>query len=200
MNNFIYENSYSLSYELCKEIIEKFENDDTKLPGEVMSGYYPDIKKTTDLNISNCNNWNFIHTVLYKELMHNINIYKKNINNMYEYCNINQNTKELYKILNDYIDIPSIIIKKYQIHTGRYVYHNDFHVNYLNGKYRVLTFLWYLNDIENGGETDFFSGQIVIKPKMGKLIIFPACWTFPHSGKIPHSDNKYIVTGWIYSH
>jgi hypothetical protein len=36
-----------------------------------------------------------------------------------------------------------------------------------------------------------------IKPKSGKLLIFPACWTYPHRGTMPISDDKYIITGWI---
>ena len=65
--------------------------------------------------------------------------------------------------------------------------------------YRVLTYLFYLNDIDEGGETEFFGGDIKIIPKAGKLIIFPASWTFPHCGKMPISSNKYIITGWIYN-
>jgi hypothetical protein len=56
--------------------------------------------------------------------------------------------------------------------------------------------LWYLNTLEEGGETDFYNRGMV-KAQEGKLIIFPACWTYPHAGVMPISDNKYIITGWI---
>ena len=64
---------------------------------------------------------------------------------------------------------------------------------------RKLTFLWYINDVEEGGETEFF-GNHKIKPEAGKLILFPASWTFPHCGKMPISDDKYIITGWLWEH
>ena len=54
-----------------------------------------------------------------------------------------------------------------------------------------MTYLWYLNDVTDGGETAF-NGEYKIKPTAGKLILFPASWTFPHCGKMPVSSDKYI--------
>jgi hypothetical protein len=81
---------------------------------------------------------------------------------------------------------------------GRYVYHHDFSIDLKNKKNRVITYLWYLNDVDLGGETDFLNGEIKVVPECGKLILFPASWTYPHKGCIPKSSNKYIITGWIY--
>ena len=36
-----------------------------------------------------------------------------------------------------------------------------------------------------------------IKPEAGKLLLFPASWTFPHCGQMPISHDKYIITGWL---
>jgi hypothetical protein len=65
-------------------------------------------------------------------------------------------------------------------------------------KSRLLTFIWYLNTVENGGETEFFNGRIKIKPEKGKLLLFPSTWTYNHKGNIPISSDKYIVTGWVW--
>jgi hypothetical protein len=51
---------------------------------------------------------------------------------------------------------------------------------------------------EEGGETELCI-DLKIKPEKGKLLIFPASWLYPHSGKMPISNDKYIVTGWIYA-
>jgi hypothetical protein len=48
-----------------------------------------------------------------------------------------------------------------------------------------------------GGETEI-TGYIKIKPKTGSLLLFPATWTYPHCGKMPISNDKYIITGWVY--
>ena len=62
---------------------------------------------------------------------------------------------------------------------------------------RIVTFLFYLNDVEEGGETFFYNGKV--KPEAGKLILFPATWTYNHKGNMPISNDKYIVTGWFYN-
>lgn len=61
---------------------------------------------------------------------------------------------------------------------------------------RFLSFLWYLNDVETGGET-VFEG-VEIKPETGKLIVFPPMWMFPHIGKPPISNNKYILSTYLH--
>jgi hypothetical protein len=43
----------------------------------------------------------------------------------------------------------------YQVQkSGHYVWHHDAAVE--EGKVRVLTFIWYLNTVNEGGETDFY--------------------------------------------
>ena len=86
-------------------------------------------------------------------------------------------------------------IQKYDRGKGYYNYHNDF--EYSNKGVRVITFIWYLNDVEEGGETEFIDGTI-IKPKKGQLLLFPSDWTYMHKGNMPLSNDKYICTGWIY--
>ena len=54
-------------------------------------------------------------------------------------------------------------------------------------------FITYLNDVENGGETNFHHFKIKIKPKQGKTMIWPAEWTHAHSGEVVKSGKKYII-------
>ena len=62
---------------------------------------------------------------------------------------------------------------------------------------RHLVFMTYLNDVEEGGETEFFYQNLKIKPKKGLTIIWPADWTFTHRGLTTVYETKYIVTGWL---
>ena len=55
----------------------------------------------------------------------------------------------------------------------------------------------YLNDVDDGGETEFYHQKIKINPEKGKLAIFPTYWTHHHKGNPPISNNKYILNNWI---
>jgi len=62
---------------------------------------------------------------------------------------------------------------------------------------RLMAWMVYLNDVEEGGETEFLYQHMRIKPKEGTLLIFPAGYTHTHRGNPPLSNSKYILTGWV---
>lgn len=61
---------------------------------------------------------------------------------------------------------------------------------------RYLSYLWYLNDVDEGGKT-VFTG-LTIQPKKGMLVMFPPLWMFPHKGEPPITGPKYILTGYLH--
>lgn len=61
---------------------------------------------------------------------------------------------------------------------------------------RLLTHIVYLNDVEDGGETELLYYHKRFKPKAGTMLIFPAAYTHTHRGNPPLSNEKYIITGW----
>lgn len=202
MEEYIYTKKDSLSPELCNTIIE-YHKDETflKYQGVTQNGLNKNIKDTTDLVIPlSDTKWQNINTILSEELSKNIKIYIHNLNNKENYKsenNYNFNYKHLkgnkVHLLNNFM------IQKYDQNIGKYIYHEDGSIKTKKNSYRVITYLWYLNNVEEGGETEFFGGEFKIKPEEGKLLFFPACWCFPHRGNKPKSSDKYIVTGWFYS-
>lgn len=62
---------------------------------------------------------------------------------------------------------------------------------------RIGTYILYLNDVDEGGETEFLYLGKRIKPKKGRLVIFPSGYTHTHRGNPPLSGEKNILTGWI---
>lgn len=62
---------------------------------------------------------------------------------------------------------------------------------------RALVWAIYLNDVEEGGETEFLYQHERVKAKQGRLVIWPAGITHPHRGNPPYSNEKYIATGWF---
>ena len=62
---------------------------------------------------------------------------------------------------------------------------------------RFLAFLVYLNDVEEGGETNFLGINKKLKPKRGRGIIFPPLWMVPHQGQPTISEDKYIFSTYL---
>ena len=63
--------------------------------------------------------------------------------------------------------------------------------------HRALLFQFYLNDVADGGETEFYYQKRKVAARQGRLIIAPAGFTHAHKGHIATSGDKYIVTSWI---
>lgn len=61
---------------------------------------------------------------------------------------------------------------------------------------RFLSFFWYLNDVRDGGETEFV--DLTIEPRKGRLVVFPPLWVFPHKGNEPISNPKYIISTYLH--
>jgi hypothetical protein len=205
-NNYFYVNPISISQELCKTIINMFDSDKNKYEGVTFGGLNKNIKETHDLVIPNTPNktgfdkWNKIQKFLEKELAKNTKEYVKMLDNTVNMNHEKENTTEVYNTFaSDKLTNECFMVQRYSKQKGRYIYHNDFRCDWDSKKYRVITYLWYLNTVEEGGETEFW-GTHTIKPERGKLLLFPASWTFPHRGKMPLSHDKYIITGWLYLH
>ena len=61
---------------------------------------------------------------------------------------------------------------------------------------RVLAWMIYLNDVTEGGETEFPSQDKKFQPRCGDVLFWPAHFTHPHRGIASKTQVKYIVTGW----
>lgn len=196
MDNFIFLIDNNLDEIFCDNLIKKYENDQNKYIGVVGRNgtINKELKNTTDLEISRFLNWKYEDTILCQALNKGINEYIDNIFNNLTNINIfNINLNIFSKLYNT--NDTGYKIQKYDRDKGYFNYHNDF--EYSVKGVRVITFIWYLNDVEEGGETEFIDGTI-IKPKKGQLLLFPSDWTYMHKGNMPLSNDKYICNGWIY--
>ena len=63
---------------------------------------------------------------------------------------------------------------------------------------RILVYMTYLNDIDDGGGTMFYHQDYTVTPKKGKTVIFPAGFTHQHKGEISNTQDKFILTGWLW--
>ena len=62
---------------------------------------------------------------------------------------------------------------------------------------RVAAYTIYLNDVEEGGETEFLHQSLRLSPKKGTFAIWPSGYYHTHRGNPPLSGKKYIATGWL---
>lgn len=195
-SSLIYLNNNSISKQLCDEIIHLYESQNTQYHGVTAGGLNKNVKDTMDFIIPVEDPWIKIREFLALELERNLKMYMEQLNS---HTFENENSSSKFKFFDGTVcSTQCFMIQRYIKQVGRYIYHNDFSIEYYEKKYRIITFLWYLNTVEEGGETEIW-GTERIKPEAGKLLLFPACWTFPHTGKMPISDNKYIITGWLYT-
>jgi hypothetical protein len=88
----------------------------------------------------------------------------------------------------------SFKMQKTNLREGYHIWHYESGNREISN--RLLTWMLYLNDVEEGGETEFLYQSMRVKPKQGTLLIWPAAFTHTHRGNPPLSNEKYIVTGW----
>jgi hypothetical protein len=62
---------------------------------------------------------------------------------------------------------------------------------------RVVSALLYLNEVEEGGETEFVNFDIKVKPKPGRLVIFPSNYAYRHAARLPKKGTKYVAVFWM---
>lgn len=60
-----------------------------------------------------------------------------------------------------------------------------------------VSFVVYLNDVEQGGETVFPYLEETIKPQRGTLLFYPSSFTHSYQETPPTSNPKYTLSGWI---
>ena len=90
-----------------------------------------------------------------------------------------------------------IRMKKYSVDgEDNFGYHADVG-DYASAR-RFLVVMFYLNDVEEGGETVFPEYKLAAKPTKGSLLVFPPFWTHPHQAEIPKSNDKYIISTYLH--
>jgi len=170
--------AYQIDEELCDKIIENFEGMKKGQTIDEVRGYTRMNESMLDSDILED------YT---KEIKAAFEAYKKE----YEWSNI-MTTKWSF--------FPPFNLQKYLPGDA----YNPMHIEEggpREGKIqRKLAFTTYLNDIEEGGETEFLCQGILVKPKKGLTVIWPAGWTHPHRGIPALKETKYIATGWAGYH
>lgn len=134
------------------------------------------------------------------------NFYQRNIGHDPAYRGLYHNFSELsykyfsdLKITEDFLPIKygfeELRIKKYDV-GDEFDRHVDV-ADYSSAK-RWLACQVYLNEDFKGGETKFDIHDTIIKPKTGRVLVFPPLWTYPHAGLPVVEGKKYILTTYFH--
>ena len=175
----IYDNV--IDEESCKGLIEKFEELQDK--HEIV-----DIEDKEDrisfnqIVLTKSEEWKTVNDGMMKLFQTYITQYKKE-------CNISE------QMWPGNCGFETIRMKRYLANDyDRFDYHVDVR-DYATAR-RFLAFFIYLNDVEEGGETEFLFGKV--KPKMGRLVMFPPMWPWFHAGLKPVSGTKYFIQSYCH--
>ncbi|WP_026376617.1 2OG-Fe(II) oxygenase [Aestuariibacter salexigens] len=209
-----------LSKEQCQRYIDAFEHSKGQSPGRTGGGVDPDRKNSVDVSLSGAED---MHDVL-KEvlpiageqilkyfdkhhfaLLGPIGLTVKHPDSGKPVKLTQDNFDEVGRpnfrnLLNYLFRIGEINAQRYTANEGGYPYwHSEVYPQAPHNEalHRILLFMFYLNDVEEGGETEFFYQGRSISPKAGRMVIAPAYFTHTHRGNIPKSNDKYILTSWV---
>lgn len=209
-----------LSPELCKKLIRKFDKSKKPQPGRTGGGVDTDKKVSMDLSI--VQNPEFqpeANEVLAQTTQHVVDYFREHYFALIGPLGLtlpNPKTGKLEKISQDnFLEIAEpqlqglvqnifrlgdVTLQKYNQGRGGYPYwHSEVYpqMGHNDALHRILLFMFYLNDVEEGGETEFYYQGVKLKPKQGTMVIAPAYFTHTHRGNVPTSGDKYILTSWV---
>ena len=186
----------------CKNIISKFEkNIESAHQGVISYGVDLLIKNSKDIMVSDTelwgNTWEEEDKLFKNTISAAMQDYYAHLNAVSDYRLFTTNQKYTYSTVSSEMFDTGYQIQKTEPGKG-YVWHHDFvySKNEQEPICRTHTFILYLNDVEEGW-TQFYNGD-QISPKAGRVIIFPATWTYVHQG-YPPKQTKYLMTGWLHA-
>lgn len=191
MDHFILEIPNALPLDICKSMIERFENDNEQVKGQVnygTSGFklMENMKNTTEVLLNERDDWKDIHSILNRCIGSNLRKYLSYLENTFD---VDQEVNVLGNIpfIEKTYDLGYTIQKTDK--GCRYAWHYDGGI----GVNAFVNIIIYLNtlDYDEGGCTKFIHGRKV-RPEAGKMLIFPSTWTFVHTGsQVKGTQPKY---------
>lgn len=163
----------------CKSLIEKFEINTDQHVATDLKGH----RHFTEININQHKDWETFVTGLYGTLRPYIEKYKTD-------CKLTYNQWPTR------YGFEQIRFKKY-LPNNKDEFKSHVDVGDHASARRFLVFFLYLDDNEKG-ETGFDEYDIKVKPKAGRLLMFPPTWTYLHTAYKPKNKPKYIIGSYLH--
>jgi len=173
-------NSWSLKEpSICDDLIKYFNASKNKHLGTFSQGRYnKKIKDSTDLFVRDSS------SPVIKNYLNQLNQLLKLYKHQYKFIDQAARWNLLFPFT----------IKHYKPKQGYHSWHYE--RTGLPTCHRMLVFMTYLNDVTEGGETEWYYQKIKLKPKKGLTVFWPTDFNFTHRGIPSLTEHKYIVSGW----
>jgi hypothetical protein len=168
----------------CRAVIERFDKDDRKSQGMVyrhgeVRAQEGAIKNSWDLEILDEGEWRQVFRALHPRIQACIQHYLSRS-----------------PILQSFdLQVTGYKIQMYPRAQGYFRWHADSTGRGVQS--RQVAMILYLNDVAEGGETEFFHQGVKVAPRAGQLLLFPAGWNYMHCGQVPVSQDKYIIQTFV---
>jgi len=165
---------------VCDDLIKYFEESKDKCPGTYGGGKYNKKNKdSTDLAIRDSS------SPVIKNYLNQLGEILKLYKHKYKFIEKSRRWNLLFPFT----------IKHYKPKQGYHIWHYE--RTGLSTCHRMLVFMTYLNDVTEGGETEWYYQKIKLKPKKGLTVFWPTDFNFTHRGVSSLTEHKYIVSGWL---
>ena len=166
--NYIYVKEKSLSVDQCRSVVDYINGSRTKFAGHYFA-IYDNIDNTP---------FQFIPDTV----LENLKVYQEE----------HQFLKTLYA--------PWGLDRSWNLQ--KYLPGQAYHPEHMEHGYqnydcrRLVAWMIYLNDVEDGGETYWPQQDFIKSARTGDLCIWPSGWTHSHYGIVSKTETKYVITGW----
>lgn len=222
MSNFIIEFKQAFSAEFCQGVMAKFDQDPNQYPGRTGGGVDREKKDSLDMSISDLVSWQKectqIEQTLLKALVQYTRLYpfmvcgavspsikdpvSGKLRTISHQDLATMNDGEIAQLVASIYQLDKVNLQRYSQGQGGYHHWHSEHYPHPSDPeqralHRVLLWLVYLNDVDQGGETEFFFQQAKVKPTQGSLVLAPCTFTHTHRGCVPQSNDKYVMASWV---
>ena len=219
MHDFVEVYPQALNPDSCATIIELFEQSGQAARGRVGSGVDTKLKDSYDITITGRKEWEEVeaifHAVAFAGLQQYVRKYpysmigalalrfqgetgEKQLINLENFPTLAEH--QFLSTLSHVFRFGKINLQKYLAGQGGYPHwHSELYPSDASAEtlHRILLWTIYLNDVSEGGETEFYYQERKIRPQAGTLLIAPAGFTHTHRGNMPIGGDKYIATSWF---
>jgi|TARA_B110001452_G_scaffold94534_2_gene78104 hypothetical protein len=194
MEKFVFEIPNFIPSDICESIIQRFENDNRKVEGSftypVGDGFVTRFKNNFELPNTDFTGWEDVNALF---IDYTRKSYIEYINHLkHTFDGYGDPKYPIYERELDYNHLSCSGFPIQRLGEGDvYDWHHDGDVS----KTFFIQIIFYLNTLQEnqGGCTEFIDGRKV-RPEVGKVLMYPCSWTFPHKGGEILDGYKYICT------